>query len=107
MPEKWANTKRLSVIAIQQVAPLQALEVTKLRKKIGDFDTKQGDFRIKFQKMRFFKFICKKPYEFLGAANDIINTFELEMDKLTDSATLFEVQMVEFRMLQLCRNIDG
>ena len=23
LPEKWANTKRLSVIAIQQVAPLQ------------------------------------------------------------------------------------
>lgn len=103
LPEKWANTKRLSVIAIQQVAPLQALEVTKLRKKIGDFDTRQADFRNKFLKMRFFKFVCKKPYEFLGAANDMICFSEKEMEKLTDSATLFEVQMVEFRMLQLCR----
>ena len=103
LPEKWANTKRLSVIAIQQVAPLQALEVTKLRKKIGEFDTRQADFRTKFLKMRFFKFQCKKPYEFMGAANDMICSSELEMEKLQDSATLFEVQMVEFRMLQLCR----
>ena len=28
LPEKWANTKRLSVIAIQQVAPLQVTSIT-------------------------------------------------------------------------------
>ena len=103
LPEKWANTKRLSVIAIQQVAPLQALEVIKLRKKIGQFDTKQADFRTKFQKMRFFKFTCKRPYEYMGQANHCILEFEKEMGKLTESSNLFEVQMIEFRMLQLCR----
>ena len=28
LPEKWANTKRLSVTAKQQVSPLQALEAS-------------------------------------------------------------------------------
>ena len=45
LPEKWANTKRLSVQAKQQVAPLQSLEVGKLKNRISDFDKKQvGSF---------------------------------------------------------------
>ena len=41
LPEKWANTKRLSVQAKQQVSPLQSLEVGKLKNRISDFDKKQ------------------------------------------------------------------
>ena len=103
LPEKWANTKRLSVIAIQQVAPLQAIEVNKLRKKIGDFEVKQNGFRKSFRKMRFFKFKCKQPYEFLGAANGMIREQETHMKKLQESSILFEVQIPEFKMLQVCR----
>ncbi len=52
LPEKWANTKRLSVIAKQQVSPLQAMEVGKLKKRISDFENKQVEFRKSFQRMR-------------------------------------------------------
>ena len=81
LPEKWANTKRLSVIAIQQVAPLQAMEVGKLKKRITDFDGKQIEFRKNFVKMRFFTFKCRKPYEFLSQANILIHGMEAEMKK--------------------------
>ena len=103
LPEKWANTKRLSVVAIQQVAPLQAMEVGKLKKKISDFDFKQIDFRRSFCKMRFFKFKCKRPYEYLGETNELINDFEAQMAKLQESATLFEVPVPEFKPLEQCR----
>ncbi len=53
LPEKWGNTKRLSVIAKQQVSPLQTMEVGKLKKRIGDFEQKQVEFRKSFQKMRY------------------------------------------------------
>ena len=46
LPEKWANTKRLSVQAKQQVSPLQSLEVGKLKNRISDFDKKQVIFKI-------------------------------------------------------------
>lgn len=42
LPEKWANTKRLSVMAKQQVLPLQSMEVGKLKKRIADFEQKQA-----------------------------------------------------------------
>ena len=103
LPEKWANTKRLSVVAIQQVAPLQAMEVGKLRKKITDFDNKQIEFRRTFTKMKFFKFKCKKPYEYLGQTNKLIMDFEDQMKKLQESSTLFEVPVPEFKTLEQCR----
>ena len=124
LPEKWANTKRLSVIAIQQVAPLQAMEVGKLKKRITDFDGKQIEFRRNFVKMRFFTFKCKRPYEYLCQANLLIDTMETEMRKFQvrfntfgfqidrnlkksfifqESATLFEVTVPEFRLLHQCR----
>ena len=103
LPEKWANTKRLSVIAIQQVAPLQAMEVGKLKKRIFDFDGKQIDFRKTFSKMRFFTFKCKRPYDFLAQANVLIDEMETEMRKFQESATLFEVTVPEFKLLHQCR----
>jgi dynein heavy chain len=39
LPEKWANTKRLSVSAKQQVAPLQGMEIGKLKLRIEDYET--------------------------------------------------------------------
>ena len=78
LPEKWANTKRLTLIAMQQVAPLQTLEVAKLKKKTQNFEFKQNEFRKNFLKMKFFKLKCTQPYDYLGCANKLIS--ELEKD---------------------------
>ena len=75
----------------------------KLKNRISDFDKKQVDFRKSFTAMRFQKFICRRPYELLAEANKMIDVLEVDMRTLQDSATLFEVQVPEFRLLQQCR----
>jgi hypothetical protein len=82
LPEKWANTKRLSVTAKQQVSPLQSMEVGKLKKRISNFETKQSEFRKSFQGMRFLVFKCRRPYELLAEANKMIDGMEIEMKTL-------------------------
>ena len=82
---------------------MQAMEVGKLKKKISDFDNKQIEFRKTFCKMRFFKFKCKRPYEYLGQTNLLIMNFETEMVKFQDSAALFEVPVPEFKLIEQCR----
>ena len=52
LPEKWANTKRLSVTAKQQVAPLQGMEIGKLKTRIDDYDKFQTASREKYLQMR-------------------------------------------------------
>ncbi|GCC26775.1 hypothetical protein chiPu_0005195 [Chiloscyllium punctatum] len=50
LPEKWNNIKKLAITTKQQVAPLQANEVTVLRKKCASFDVEQHKFRERFRK---------------------------------------------------------
>ena len=61
---------------------MQALEVGKLRKKITDFESKQNEFRRDFTRMRFFRFKCRRPYEYLAQANKMIIHMEDEMQHL-------------------------
>ena len=81
LPEKWANTKRLTLIAMQQVAPLQALEVIKLKKKTQTFERTQNEFRKQFLKMKFFKVKCTQPYDYLLHANRMIADLETEIEE--------------------------
>lgn len=71
-----------AALTLFQVSPLQQMEVGKLRKRITDFEHKQSDFRKNFQKMRFYFFKCRKPYELLAEANELINQNEAEMKAL-------------------------
>ncbi len=91
LPEKWANTKRLTVIAMQQVAPLQSLEVIKLKKKTQGFETTQNQFRRDFQRMKFFKLKCNQPYDYLGCANKLIA--DLEHDIAEHSVSLLRLRI--------------
>ena len=74
-----------------------------MKKRIADFETKQNEFRKSFQKMRFYQFKCRSPYEMLAEANSMIDAMEINMKTLQDSAMLFEVQVPEFNLLQQCR----
>jgi dynein heavy chain len=53
LPQKWTNTKKLAIQVKHQVAPLQAQEVSSIRKRISDFDTKQQQYRDAFKKFEF------------------------------------------------------
>lgn len=49
LPEKWNNVRKQAVLVKQQVAPLQAIEVTSLRRKCASFDVEQHTFREHFR----------------------------------------------------------
>lgn len=50
LPEKWNHVKKLAVTVRQQVAPLQANEVTILRQRCTAFDVEQQEFWERFHK---------------------------------------------------------
>lgn len=62
LPEAWGYVKRLSVVMKQTVAPLQAEECNKLRRKLASFDVRQHEFREKFRKIAPFQFESDHPY---------------------------------------------
>ncbi|GFN78401.1 dynein heavy chain 9, axonemal, partial [Plakobranchus ocellatus] len=103
LPEQWNNTKKIAITVKQQVAPLQANEVTNIRKKSAFFDTNQHKFREKFRTIPPFKYECDKPYDHLDKYNDEIKQMELEMSMLMESAGLFEVNIPDFKQLKQCR----
>lgn len=50
LPEQWQSTKKLALTVKQQVAPLQAAEVSGIRKKITTFDSHVTYYREVFKK---------------------------------------------------------
>ena len=82
------------------------MEVGKLKKRIADFETQQTDFRKTFNKMRFFQFKCKRPYDYLAQANVLIMEMEKDMNNFQNSAVLFEVEVPKFEALHDCRHSD-
>ena len=103
LPEKWACTKRLSVTAKQAAAPLQGQEVGKLKARIEEYDMKQKEARAKYQQMRFYSYNCKSPYEHLSSANAEIEVLEVHVKELQSEASLFEVTVPDFPLIEQCR----
>lgn len=50
LPEQWQATKKLALTVKQQVAPLQAAEVSGIRKKIATFDSHITYYREVFKR---------------------------------------------------------
>ncbi|KAL3274195.1 hypothetical protein HHI36_015611 [Cryptolaemus montrouzieri] len=103
LPEQWSNTKKIALTVKQQVAPLQAAEVTFIRKRIVDFDVRILYYREVFKKYNFFHFFCKDPYKLIDRINSDLSKFEFEMKKIHESGSLFEVSVPDFKILKQCR----
>ncbi|KAK2575931.1 hypothetical protein KPH14_007294 [Odynerus spinipes] len=103
LPEQWANTKKLALMVKQQVAPLQAGEVSRIRGRISAFDITIMHYREAFRRYDFFKFDCRNPYELLDEAHREIFMLECQMRDIQESASLFEVSVPEFKQLKQCR----
>ena len=104
LPERWANTKRLSVSAKQQVAPLQGMEVGKMKDRIEEYERNQKIFRSKFSLMRFYDYTCKSPYEHLTEAHKLIEDLNGRIKELQSQAGLFEVTIPKFPLIDKCRH---
>ncbi|XP_065217396.1 dynein beta chain, ciliary [Planococcus citri] len=103
LPEQWSNTKKIAVNVKQLVAPLQAAEVLNIRRKITIFDNRQIHFRDRFRKANFFRYDCSHPYDIIQEYHDELSKYETEMEKIQASASLFEVNMPEFKPLRQSR----
>ncbi|CAB1430531.1 unnamed protein product [Pleuronectes platessa] len=103
LPDKWNNVRKQAVLAKQQVAPLQAIEVSILRSKVASFDVEQHTFREDFRQNGPFRFDSESPFEMLEAFDQQIQEREAMMASLVKSANLFEVHVSEFKQLRQCR----
>uniref|UniRef100_A0A670I2K3 Dynein axonemal heavy chain 17 n=1 Tax=Podarcis muralis TaxID=64176 RepID=A0A670I2K3_PODMU len=89
LPEQWNNTKKLSFQVKQNVAPLQANEVTIIRRKCQQFE--QHEFREKFRE--------EAPFTH---QQRMITNMEKDMETLSKSAGLFEVSVPDYKQLKAC-----
>ncbi|NWI20364.1 DYH9 protein, partial [Crypturellus soui] len=103
LPEKWNNIKKLAIAVKQHVAPLQANEMTVLRKSCAAFDVQQHKFREQFRKEAPFRFDTEKPYQLLDAKHIEIKQMESAMASIYESAGLFEVMVPDYKQLKQCR----
>ncbi|XP_065503599.1 dynein axonemal heavy chain 9 [Caloenas nicobarica] len=103
LPEKWNNIKKLAIAVKQHVAPLQANEMTVLRKSCAVFDVEQHRFRERFRKEAPFRFDTKKPYQLLDMKHIEIKQMESAMTSIYESAGLFEVMVPDYKQLKQCR----
>ncbi|KAB1266021.1 Dynein heavy chain 17; axonemal [Camelus dromedarius] len=106
LPEQWTNTKKLAIQVKQNVAPLQANEVSILRRKCQQFELKQHEFREKFRQEAPFSFSDPDPYKSLNKAvifqQKSIAAMEGIMEALCKSGSLFEVTVPDYKQLKAC-----
>nr|XP_051697525.1 dynein axonemal heavy chain 17 [Oryctolagus cuniculus] len=102
LPEQWTNTKKLAIQVKQNVAPLQANEVSILRRRCQQFELKQHEFREKFRHEAPFSFKDPEPYKSLNKQQKSIAAMEDIMESLCKSGSLFEVTVPDYKQLKAC-----
>ncbi|CAG7732677.1 unnamed protein product [Allacma fusca] len=103
LPQKWTNLKKLSIQTKHTVAPLQAQEVSSIRKRIADFDAKQQAYREAFKKYDFFNQNCQFPYKIMDDTHIEMKNLEEEYEDICGAASLFEVHVPDPKSLKQCR----
>lgn len=87
----------------QLVAPLQALQVNAIKRRINLFEIRQSMYRDQFKKCPFFSSNCKTVYMLLDRTNQQLWELEEERDKLQEQANLFELILPEFKPMRQTR----
>ncbi|TEA24768.1 hypothetical protein DBR06_SOUSAS11110014 [Sousa chinensis] len=103
LPEKWNNIKKMAVTVRQQVAPLQANEATLLRQRCAAFEAEQQQFWERFRREAPFRFDSTDPHQMLDARHMEIQQMESTMASISESASLLEVTIPDYKHLRQCR----
>ncbi|XP_059853389.1 dynein axonemal heavy chain 9 [Delphinus delphis] len=103
LPEKWNNIKKMAVTVRQQVAPLQANEATLLRQRCAAFEAEQQQFWERFRREAPFRFDSTDPHQMLDARQMEIQQMESTMASISESASLLEVTIPDYKQLRQCR----
>ncbi|XP_076257481.1 dynein beta chain, ciliary-like [Rhynchophorus ferrugineus] len=100
MPDKWIQCKKVAATTKQTVAPLQALQVNAIKRRINLFEIRQNMYREQFKNFRFFNWDCPDIYRLLDKTHAQCFDLEQERDKLQEQANLFELSLPEFKALK-------
>ncbi|XP_033278738.2 dynein axonemal heavy chain 9 isoform X2 [Orcinus orca] len=103
LPEKWNNIKKMAVTVRQQVAPLQANEATLLRQRCAAFEAEQQQFWERFRREAPFRFDSTDPHQMLDARHMEIQQMESTVASISESASLLEVTIPDYKQLRQCR----
>ncbi|KAE8291050.1 Dynein heavy chain 11, axonemal Axonemal beta dynein heavy chain 11 Ciliary dynein heavy chain 11 [Larimichthys crocea] len=104
LPEKWKNLRKIAFTVKHEVAPLQSNEVSVIRRKCVRFEVKQHEFREQFRTESIFRINVEEPYNLIDKSNQTVAEMEAEMQKLQDTADLFEVSFPDYKQLRQCRS---
>jgi len=90
-----------SILSLCKTLFVQANEVSIIRRKCTSFEVKQHEYRERFRKLPTFRYDCEDPYPELDKMHEEISDLEAEMDKLQESAGLFEVNVPDYKQLKV------
>jgi len=107
LPAKWSDTKKFAETVMHSVAPAQADEVAKLRRRINQFDVKNFEFREDFTKRAPIRFDAANAYDRIDKHYIEYMDMEVQMNSLQKAADLFAVKLPEFKQLKTCRKELG
>jgi dynein heavy chain len=107
LPDRWTDAKKLANNVSNDVAPLQAEEVGKLKRKANQFDVRNFEFREDFLKRAPLRSDSRKVYSRIDAHYQEYMEMEAEMNKLGDTAKLLGVKLPEYKQLRACRRELG
>ncbi|KAB0805217.1 hypothetical protein PPYR_02187 [Photinus pyralis] len=101
LPDKWNQCKKVAIATKQAVGPLQTLQIAAIKRRIGLFDVRQAMHRDAFKKLPFFHWGCQNVYALFDHQHQELCNFEDELKKLAEQATLFDVQLSEYKYLKV------
>ncbi|KAL1512674.1 hypothetical protein ABEB36_002231 [Hypothenemus hampei] len=103
IPDRWTHCKKVAATTKQAVAPLQALQVNAIKRRINLFEIRQNMYRDQFKNVRFFNWDCPNVYRLLDKTHVECLELEIERDKLEEQANLFELTLPEFKAMRSTR----
>ncbi|XP_050294546.1 dynein beta chain, ciliary-like [Anthonomus grandis grandis] len=103
IPDRWIHCKKVAATTKQAVAPLQALQVNAIKRRINLFEIRQNMYRDQFKNFRFFNWDCPNLYGLLDKTHSECFELETERDKLEEQANLFELTLPEFKAMRATR----
>jgi dynein heavy chain len=107
LPDQWISIKKTCSRVSADVAPAQADEVTKIKRKANQFDVRNFEFREDFNKRAPTRFDSTDVYNRLDAHFVEYTAMAVEMDDLDAKSDLFVVRLPEYKQLRQCRRELG
>ena len=106
LPEKWEKTKKIAMTKKQEVGPLQAEEVTKIRKSVSQFDKEQQALIKQWRAVDAFKYTAQQPYQDIDdvSPHDFLFLIRFLSAKLINLLINFLIRFFSIRMYFFFKN---